>query len=343
MLKQFKYVLIVIILMLIGCIDEPFALTTEKGRSTSNSLVRLVPPPGWRGSLSDLAGATGRPFRALMQSPDQWIEARANVDYLGYYSAILNDNFNDVELRGFFSLINSWDLDLSLEVTTVKYFNPPAYLRNGRECYLVESERWARYEFCGADIGELTMDEPLTSSLAGGEDLAYAVDQTADWIELTRNYFNSSFGKPSLSLIEAYPHNSAEEILEFISLLQKECASRSIEGINSFTLDFNCCTVYNTPEYWAGVSNLRNGCSEMGIPFCIIFWSPNATSSGSTDEDFYSDVLDFGQYYYYLYNINDPEIVSFQSWTYVPRQIVPEDEYYSFTKSFNIFHQRWLE
>jgi len=73
-------------------------------------IVRLCPPPGKEDVMKPdstiVTTYTGEPFSDLMDNPNDWSTTRSSIDYLNYFSWILNDKFSDSLIHSFVSSIN---------------------------------------------------------------------------------------------------------------------------------------------------------------------------------------------------------------------------------------------
>ncbi len=318
-------------------------------------IVRFCPPPGreWimKPDSTWVERCTGYPLRALMDHPDDWPVTRNVIDYFGYTSWILNDNFSDGELRSYFSQLNDWDLNFDLGVIAIKDL---PYATTGELCYNIESARWGRFDRLGATISSLTIDEPYTATVRGNlgqvefppiSNHDYAVRETADWFELTRA--DPIVGNQPIALIEAYPYLDGDEILEFVDALQDECDSRQIEGINALVIDFNWCG-FSSPSYWYGLIEIENYCEDIDLPFSMIFWPARSYSPTAPDINFLIDIMYEGDLYFNTYQ-GSPDMIDVTAWDWTPRVMVPESwgtsaplNVYPFTWSFLRFCNTYI-
>lgn len=346
--------LICLTIILIDCPSFAF-----EDQNFDGIIVRLGPPPGrefiMKPDSTWVERCTGYPLRDLMAHPDDWPVTRDVIDYFGYASWILYDNFSDSELNSYFSQLNAWDLNFVLGVMAIK--NLP-YARTGEQCYAIESARWIRYDSLGLTISALGIDEPLTAAVAGHlgatefppiSDLEYAVRETADWLELTRA--DPIIGDLPISLTEAYPRTtypgtSKEAIIEFIDCLQEECDDRGIVGISDLVIDYNWCG-YSQAHYWYEVIDLENYANSIGLPFAMLFWPARSYTPAHTDEDFLIDIMYQGDLYFNTYG-GSPDIIDVTAWDYIPVQMVPESfgtsaplNVYPFTWSFLKFYNTY--
>jgi hypothetical protein len=304
-----------------------------------------VPPPG-RIVTPHGIRCTGDPFRDLMNYPEDWDVTRSVIDYFGYPSWILNDYFSDSLLCLYFTQINNWDPNFDLGVMAIKDLSGAT---TGEECYNIESARWNRFDSLGATIASLTIDEPYTATKRGMlpkanfpivSNLEYAVRETADWLELARA--DSLIGDIPITLIEAYPYFSTNEICEFVDSLQSECDSRGIEGINGLEIDYNWC--YSSPSYWYGLIDIEEYCEDNDLPFSMIFWPARSYQPSSPDSAFYVDIMYEGKLYFNTY-AGSPDMISVTAWDYTPRVMVPEyspSTQHPFTWAFLSFYDTFL-
>lgn len=307
-----------------------FAFTDQ---NNDGMIVRLIPPPGreWvirPGNPPDtVMVCTGYPLRDLMDNQSDWRYTRSVIDYFGYYSWILDAQFSDWELAGYFDQFVAWDLEFDLGVMAIKDECPWWY--TGEQCYAVESARWNRFSSLGADIASLNIDEPYTATVRGNlgatvrphiPNLDYAVRETADWLELTRA--DSVIGMKPIALIEAYPYITKEKLIEFIDELGAECDERGIAGIDALVIDHNWAG-FGGQTYWEGLLYLENYCQSSGLKFSMIFWPARSYNYDDSDWDFYIDIMYQGNTYFNTYG-GSPDMVDVMAWDWIPRVMVPE-------------------
>ena len=333
-----------LILISISIVDEAIAW---EDTNNDGIIIKMCPPPGrewvydWRIGWHEIV--TGYPLEDMMNDPDDWDVTRSTIDYFGYTSWILNDKFSDSLLTGYFTQINTWDMNFDLGVIAIKDL-PGA--TTGEQCYAIEQGRITRFDSLGAEFASLTIDEPYTATKRGSlgssvfppiSNLDYAVRETADWFELVRA--DSIMGELDICLIESYPqYNDVEDLIEFIEELDDECVGRSIDGIDAFAVDYNWAG-YSDSSYWEGLIQIEEYCDSISLPFSMIIWPANSYSRFHYDEDFCIDVMDLGDEYFNTYG-GEPDILDFTAWDYVPRQMTPES--YENAQPIDAFPFTWV-
>jgi len=357
MFKRMTGLCILICIAIILFNTSAFAYVYED-QNSDGIIIRIAPPPGREYIVNPprlpYTIVTGYPLRDLMENPDDWDVTRSVIDYFGYASWILNDNFSNAELTSYFSQFDTWDLNFVLGVSALKNLN---WARTGEQCYAFESTRWERYDSLGLTLAGLGIDEPLTAAIAGSlgvsefptmTDVEYAIRETADWLELVRA--DSITANLPISLFETYPRTiypgtCKDDLLEFIEGLRDECDNRGIEGISDLALDYNW--YYGSSNYWNEVIEIEEYADSIGLDFAMIFWPARSCYPGDTDEDFLLDILYQGSMYFDTCG-GSPDIIEVTAWDYIPVQQVPEsytgskpiDDFpftYSFLQFYNIF------
>ena len=77
--------------------------------------------------ISPPASENGQSLRALFEHPDEWRETRSLVDVLFYTDLNFNKQFQDDELRAWFTQLQQWKIKLAMEVGAVKPGNGNVY------------------------------------------------------------------------------------------------------------------------------------------------------------------------------------------------------------------------
>lgn len=289
--------------------------------------VKMAPPPGL--VTEPHPGVTGDPLRRLMNTLDHWENARSIIDYFEYYSWILDLRFTDSELSQYFSEINSWDCKFCLEVACLR--DDAGYF-TAKEALFWKMPRWERFIELGAEIDVFTIDESYTCCRRGsmGSD-EYAVKETALWIYIVRTQFDPDVEICSIESFPYYFNSDINELIWWLDELEAECNALGVKGIQSFSLDVD----WNMAVSWEDIAALEDSCQARGISFEMIYWPARHTLSNHEDVHFYKDIHDQGAAYQAAGGT--PDVYTIQSWTYIPRQMVPESEQWSFTYSFNSF------
>jgi hypothetical protein len=250
---------------------------------------------------------------------------------------LLVEEFNDSELENIFGKLNQWDIDLSLEAGVLMFdlgFN------TGQQAYDQGVVYWDKFDQCGAQIAEFTMNEPYWNFKFHGPAIQrdYAVAQTAIWISLVR----ARYPGVTIGSIEPYPALTVKEIIWWIDNLQAKCQEMEIQGIDFFCMDPDWA--WQGSFEWEEVALIEAYCDSIGLPFSLICWAADCGSWPGTqysDYDWYEGIMSQGSAAQGM-GVT-PDIFAVQSWLYIPRQIIPEDEQYSFTYSFLEFYQTYVQ
>ena len=287
------------------------------------------------------AANDGRCLRELFTHPEQWKEARSQIDVLGYWPGHFQKQFTDDELRVWLPQIEKWGLKLGLEVGAVKEWGATA-----EKVFAVERPMWDRIQRLGGRIYALAMDEPfccVRDRIKKSD--GYAVEETAKFVVLVRKHY------PGVRIgdIEPYPFLQREELLAFIDALQARLKAMGVAGLDFFRLDvdWNHFTIGNKfyPGNWPDVRRLELACRQRKLPFSLIYWSADyghmKTLKLADDSTWYVGVMRQG--YDYRFVGGAPDEVVIESWVDGPTRSVPETEDWTFTRSVRDFCSRFVK
>ena len=297
----------------------PAASSTPEATATATIIPTVVTPtPTSIPASSELVwfapnfGSQG--FVELFTQPDQWAEARAQVDVFQFYAdnvadggpcSICGDNSLDAFVRAdAFRKLTDWGIAIGIEygpiypdwdcTSNIVYTNAGKAIRNIRKN--------------GGNVAFLSMDEPLMYGQLdiNGKHCGYNVEKTASvtagYIErLTSAYPNLSVGD-----IEPYPHFSVAELKEWILALEAQGVS---PGFFHLDVDIERVRVEKR-NVAADLKELERFCGEHGIPFGVIITS-NWTAAYS-DETYFRSALKWVETIHAA--IGKPRHIIFQSW-----------------------------
>jgi len=311
---------------------------TLSAQDTENRLSRVVIVPPH--TLDDY-----RSVREMFGNPDQWKQTGEYADGISFYCGYINKRYSDDELKNIFDIMRSKNLTLELEVCTVKEFEPV-----GSKLFRTNKRMFDRFIACGGTIHAISMDEPLVGAVKIGKDMAYAVKETADFVELMRKEYPDVL----VGDIEAYPHFDADELIEWINLLQTELKKRNVRGLDFFRIDvdwthFASGKSATNPRIgkgnWREVVRIENHCKRIKLPFSMIFWAANhgtIKKLGLVDEKtWYIGVMRMGDDYFM--HGGKPDQLVVQSWLQIPKEIIPETKPYTFTNSVVDFYEKFVK
>jgi len=264
----------------------------------------------------------------------------------------LNKSFSDDDLKNMFDGLKSMNMTFDLEVWAVKKFEPV-----GSKQFRSHKKWFDRFIACGGKIHAIAIDEPLNGAEKVEQDLAYAVKETADFIELVRKEY------PEILIgdIEAYPHFDADTLIDWIDALQAELKKRKVRELDFFRLDINWSIfgkemkgrpLSRHPDAgprtgsWEDVLRIERHCKSIGLPVSIIFWAANHGTLKRVDlvdeKTWYLGVMRMGDDYFSHRSAGANQFV-YQSWITVPSEILPETKPYTFTHSFLEFAGKFLK
>ncbi|MCK4821001.1 hypothetical protein KA005_34870, partial [bacterium] len=130
------------------------------------------------------------------------------------------------------------------------------------------------------------MDEPLWAVIDNNiGDLEYAVEETVVWMCSVR----TNYPEVIIVSIEPYPALSVTKIFDWIMRLETECEMHGITGIDAFCIDPNWACVSQFD--WDDVRRIEAFCDSYDLPFSLIYWSADATTSSASDRDWYDGII----------------------------------------------------
>ncbi len=280
----------------------------------------------------------GRAIRELFEHPDAWRETRALVDVFFQTDLNFQRHFTDDELRAWFAQMKQWNIKLALEVGALKEWG-----RTGEKTFAAEKPIWERIQRLGGDIHAIAMDEPLVCAREHiHESDAYAMEETANYIELVRRHFPGVL----VGDIEAYPSISVEDHLRWIDGLQARLAARKVRGLDFYRLDVDWIrfTVQNKGS-WREVKQLEQQCRQRKLPFALIYWAsgqPAMKQRGLADDStWYTSIMQQG--YDYASVGGSPDHYVIESWIGAPSRAVPESGDWTFTRSVRDFVRKFVK
>jgi hypothetical protein len=276
-------------------------------------------------------------LRALFERPNEWPLARSRTAALLYADHNLKD-FDDRELIAWFITMRRWDLRLELEVGAVKPWGITA-----NDTFREDRPMWDRVMRLGGPLNSIAMDEPLSATReALHRPDAYAVDQTAHFVQLVRQAYPSVL----IGDIEPYPSISAKDHIDWIKALQQRLAELGVRQLDFYRLDVDW-VAFRNPEHgsWSEVASLRTEIGNLGIPFSLIYWAspyPAEKARGeATDGTWTSEVMAEGAAF--AKTGSSPDQYVLESWIGAPSHSVPETNPATFTGSVLAFARRYLQ
>ena len=279
--------------------------------------LELYPAQGEAGS-----GIAPKPFLEACLNMNSWSATRRSTSYFGVadYALASYAESHAAEVATCFRNMNAAGLGLSLGTAALKQ-----WCTTGQECFDGLSRLWNRLISLGANLEVLEIDEPLTMVLGLPywplpRDFDYAVEQTAEFIRLVRQYY------PRVRIVEqeAYPAMDTETLRSWIRALANACAARGVRGPDYFEIDHDWNTRFGTGTYewnWSDIRSLLNEAHGAQMGFGVIFWRAGARYP-ETDEGWYNGVMDQGAWYAAEGIV--PDLYSILSWLPVPERTVPD-------------------
>lgn len=277
----------------------------------------------------------GDEIRQLFLHPDDWRDARAMTGALLYADHNLS-HFSDDELRAWFATMRGWGIRLELEVGAVKPWGHTA-----EATFKAEQPLWDRVIRLGGDLGSVAMDEPLDATRSRlHESDAYAVEQTARFVELARQRY------PGLKIgdIEPYPSIPLADHVAWVRQVQQRLRADGAAPLDFYRLDVNWIAFTKTQRGdWREVATLAAATRAAGVPFSLIYWAsgyPSEKAAGMAGDDtWYVEVL--GQGYAAAGAGIRPDQFVLESWITTPPRTVPDNGEFTFTRSVLDFGRKF--
>ena len=280
----------------------------------------------------------GKYLRELLARPAEWAQTRSLIDVFFYADHTLDRNFQDGELRGFFSQLREWKLKFAMEFGAVKEWGT-----TGEKVFRAQQPKWDRFIRLGADLHAIAMDEPLICVRKRlNQPDAYAVEQTADFIARVRK----QYPKMLIGEIETYPSIPIPDHLWWIDALNRALEQKGVRGLDFYRLDVNW-VVYNTQGQgsWREVRKLEDFCRSKHIPFSLIYWAagyPALARKGlAADDTWYTQIMLQGADYALVGGSPDQFVI--ESWIGQPKHMAPENGDFTFTRSVRDFVLRFVK
>lgn len=276
-------------------------------------------------------------FDDLFAHPDEWQKTRPLIDSAIFADHGMNKWYTDQQLTAIFDQLNRWNMRFTLEVGAVKPWGP-----TGAKCFAAETPMWDRFQRLGAHISAIAMDEPLCctrESLKLSDD--YAVQETASFIALVRQRYPQIY----VGDVEPYPSIPLDDHCKWIAALNSRLASLGVRGLDFYRIDTNWVvfSVFNQGS-WRDVVKIEKYCHSVKLPFSLIYWAAEYPAlSGmhlAADDTWYEGIFEEG--YDYALCGGAPDEYCLESWIGAPKQIVPENGDFTYTRSVLDFVGRFV-
>lgn len=187
-------------------------------------------------------------FLDMFSQPNKWENARSKINIMKFYvyqftvddtsqCKWCGDNiYPNFVARNVFEKLNDWGIDIAIEAGSVK---PGSCDGEVTAAEVIRAFR--RVKAQGSVIKHISMDEPFIS----GEDPCNQSPEetaryTANWMKTVREAHRDIYGADEtlrIGLIEAYPHFSMDQIINYNRLLKRYGA----------TFEF----IHIDPDHWA--------------------------------------------------------------------------------------------
>jgi hypothetical protein len=163
--------------------------------------------------------------------------------------------------------------------------------------------------------------------------MEFAAEETATFIALVRQHYPHW----AIGDIEGFPALSADELIQWIDLLETKLKQKNVRGLDFFRVDTDWMHfVHNTGRgSWKDLKRIENHCRNKKIPISIAYWAADYPAMKrleiADDTTWYVGVMQMG--FNYAAAGGQPDQIVVQSWVDAPQKIVPESEPFTFTNS----------
>lgn len=280
----------------------------------------------------------GQVFRDLLDHPDAWATARSRIDGFQAADHVLNEDFNDADLRRLFAQLKAWHLKLGFEIGALKPWGPTA-----DQTFPRERRFFDRFLADGARIDSVAMDEPLKFAVMKRElGDEYAVREVARFVTM----FRHAYPRVAVGDIEPMPGIQPDRLLAFVDGVNAQLHQAGVRGLDFVRIDPNWATFIRGSRLgdagWRQIQAAEAGCRQRGIAFSLIYWASNMNYSmraeGAGEAAWEQEILYEFQKYRAAGGMPDQVVI--QSWLHSadnsgpePRQTIPETEPNTFTHS----------
>ena len=259
-------------------------------------------------------------FHELMTNTGQWPETLKIIDVLGFADSIL-DLFSEDELKQCFAAMREHNIPLALEIGAIKEWS---YTENngrgtayGQKMVDHLTVRLKKFQELGANLKAVAFDEPLCNLLNAGfppsvwdwiwqeqgisaDDIKaqrdakfdFAVEHTTYLIRALRETF------PGLQIGDIGTFPFADDFAyPWLKAMKDEIDFFRLDVDWNYFTDHKRADLFpEEVDGWKEVKLVEDNCREIGIPFSLIYWSPEEGkylgSDGYYDDDRDKDAAD---------------------------------------------------
>ena len=305
----------------------------------------------WQGS--------GQCLREMLSQEGQWKATREQVQGIGYWPWLMNDQFRDDEIRDLFTKLQAWHKGFGFEVPVLKAPNwGYPYPLQAKDAFARLQQFARRFKSLGMDrVDWFAFEEPIFAArevisatnvpaippielkLIGAvkndsevaRRIAYGVSETVSFMAMMRPAYPSA----RLGLIEPYPALTLDELKTAVAGIQNECARQGGKGLDFFRLDLDWERLAREKRPWTEAKQIENTCHESGIKFSMVFWAadwPRLAQAGLVTPSSWSEGV-LHQAHKYFEVGGSPDEIVIESWLHTPEHAVPETNSETFTAS----------
>lgn len=217
------------------------------------------------------AGGYPQAFLEACSNINQWPTVRNVTTYLGSFTADLHQA-DDPTLAACFTSMRNAGLRLSIEAAAIQ---PPPTPGCGLApgCFNDLSPLLSRIIALGAPAIQIRLQEPLsTARFYAGWTLPQVVSETVGYLQL----LHANFPGVEVTLVEAYPYNSAALLRLLITSLHNACINAGVPPPRYFELDHD---INAAGWSWSEIPTIRDEARARGWDFAYIFGSPRVPGS----------------------------------------------------------------
>lgn len=250
-----------------------------------------------------------RDMLKLFSNPSEWTQAQTRVNVFKFYIQQSVDGCQDCGNNTYanlvkagpssaFNWLNHNNIKIGLEAGAIKDWNCG---REPTDAVSGASQAIENIARAGGRVSYIAMDEPYVSTK---EWCKQSIDAASNHVSYYIREIGGRYPNIAIGLIEPYPFFSAQEIKNFISVLE----SHGVK-LPFFHLDMHREGALAWNDINKDLRELESFCRERGISFGVIIWGDN----GSSNQDYFNGAMFTAQTVQAA--IGAPDHLIFQSWS----------------------------
>ncbi len=336
-------------LLVLGAVLLPWALvagnseqigSAQPSTETSGRLVWFAPnmdaggPDTWPSGV--LRFSPPEDARKLFEPGAPWPSGRAGIQVFKFYIDVLGGLYN-LPVSQAIQALKDANIAIAVEAGGLRDWEC-----SGARMAQIELAKMAPITRAGAQLSYLHLDSPFAHTLASDSSnpCQYTIEQAASQLLVYIKAVKQQYPNVKIGLSEPVPHYTVGEFrtqggLVYGDLLQLLDTVQAIlkqggEALDFFHADgaaYDWVEALPGRQGWAKLKALQDFVRSRGMRFGILY---NSARAGRTsDELFFHETLALKAKFAQI--AGDPDDLVVQSWSWYPRQWLPEDQPYTYT------------